>query len=213
MNNFIDNTSSKIAFRLSESKDKSSDEYEVLKYGVFAFLHICIDILLTVIFGIITNTLFPILVISLMSAIMKRNSGGVHCSSPNRCVITGIIIGYIFTLLAKALTGIDQNLCYFIVAIILIHSFFVINKRCPVPSPNKPLKKEETRKRLRKNSFKVYFICVVLFLMAILLNSDNNFNFLVLCIILGVYMQVWVLTPLGNNFILLLDKILLKLKI
>ena len=99
MNNITENISEKIAFSLCESKDKSTDEFEVLRYGVFAFLHVLIAMILTIIFGIITNTLFQIAIISLMAGLMKRNSGGIHCSSPNRCVVTGIIISYIFALI------------------------------------------------------------------------------------------------------------------
>ena len=40
MENLTENISSKIAFYLCDTKDESSDEFEILKYGVFAVLHI-----------------------------------------------------------------------------------------------------------------------------------------------------------------------------
>ena len=76
--------------------------------------------------------------------------------------------------------------------------------------------KESTRKKLRKNSFCIYSICLILFIINILLNLLNykyNLNSLVLCMILGIYMQALSLTALGSNFILFIDKILLKCKI
>lgn len=216
MKNITENLSGSIAFKLCESKDRTSDEFEVLKYGVFAFLHICMAVILTIIFGIVTNTLFQIGIISLMAGLMKRNSGGIHCSSPNRCIVTGIIVSYIFALVGKGLINIKLEILYLLNLIMLIHSFLVIYIKCPVPSENKPLKKESTRRKLRKNAMSIYFICVILFIvniLLVLLDVNYDINALVLCVILGVYMQVLSLTTLGSKLILFIDKVLLKIKI
>ncbi|XAM53385.1 Accessory gene regulator protein B [Terrisporobacter vanillatitrophus] len=216
MSSLTENLSSKFAFYLCQSKDKSSEEFAVLKYGVFAFLQGTIAMILTILFGILTNTLFEIVVISLVGALMKRNSGGVHCSSPNRCILVGIMVSYTFTLIGKNIVNMEQGYINFLCIIMFIHSFIILYKKCPVPCDNKPLKKEETRKRLRKNAFTIYFVCVMLFISNILLSSIYNMNvlsFLILYMILGLYMQALSLTNIGNKFILFLDKVLLKLKI
>ena len=216
ISSLTDDLSSKFAFYLCESKDKSSEEFQILKYGVFAFLQVSIAIVATILFGLLTNTLFEMLVISLIGALMKRNSGGVHCSSPNRCLLAGIIVVYMCALIGKNMIHIKQIYIYIICIIALINSFIILYKKCPVPCENKPLKKEQTRKRLRKNAFTIYSICAILFIMNILLNSIyfiNNLNSLVLYMILGLYMQTLSLTSIGSKFILFLDKLLLKLKI
>ena len=216
MDSLIENISSKIALNLCQSKDKSSEEFAVLKYGVFVFVHISIAAIFTIIFGILTKTLFQIVTIFLLGGLMKRYSGGVHCSSPNRCVITGIIISYTFALIGKNILNIDLKIGYMLGMVALIHSFIILYKKCPVPSENKPLKKEETRKKLRKNAFLIYSICVVLFILNILLNLQSAYtilNSLVVCIILGLYMQTLSLTSIGIKFILFLDKVLLKFRI
>lgn len=216
MKNITENLSDSVAFKLCQSKDRASDEFEVLKYGVFAFLHICMASILTIIFGILTNTLFQICIISLMAGVMKRNSGGVHCSSPNRCIATGIIISYIFALIGKNLINIKLEILYLLNLIMLIHSFLVIYIKCPVPSENKQLKKESTRRKLRKNALFIHFICAMLFILNILLvlfGINYDINALVLCVILGVYMQVLSLTNLGSSVILFIDKVLLKIKV
>lgn len=172
--------------------------------------------ILTILFGILTNTLFEMVVISLIGALMKRSSGGVHCSSPNRCLLAGIIVSYIFALIGKNVMNLKQEYIYIICVIALIHSFVILYKKCPVPCDNKPLKREATRKRLRKNAFFIYFTCVILFIFNLLLKSIpfiNNLNILVLFVIVGLYMQTISLTTIGSKFILFLDKALLKLKI
>ena len=216
MDSLIENVSNNIAFNLCQSKDKSSEEFAILKYGVFIFVHISVATIFTIIFGILTRTLFQIVTISLLGGLMKRYSGGVHCSSPNRCVVTGIIISYIFALIGKNIVNIDLKIGYMFGMVALIHSFIILYKKCPVPSENKPLKKEETRKKLRKNAFLIYSICVILFILNILLNLQSLYitsNSLVLCIILGLYMQTLSLTSIGSKFILFLDKVLLKFRI
>lgn len=216
MKNIMENLCDNIAFGLCQSKDKTCDEYEVLRYGVFVFLHVCNAAILTIIFGLLTGVCFEICIISLMAALMKRNSGGVHCSSPNRCIITGIIISYIYALIGKKLVNMKLEILYVVNIIILIHSFLVIYVKCPVPSQNKPLKNESIRKKLRKNALCIYFTCVVLFIISIfleMLDTSYNINSLVLYIILGIYMQVFVLTAFGSKFILFIDKILLKIKV
>ena len=75
MENLTENISSKIAFYLCDTKDESSDEFEILKYGVFAVLHISMAFLFTILFGILTNTLYEIVTITLIGTILKRYSG------------------------------------------------------------------------------------------------------------------------------------------
>lgn len=211
-----DDLSNKFAFYLCASKDESSEEFAILKYGVFVFLQGSIAMIATILFGILTNTLFEMVTISLVGALMKRNSGGVHCSSPNRCIIVGIIVSYLFTLIGKAIIHLNQVGIYILLAVILIHSFIILYKKCPVPCENKPLKKEETRRKLRKNAFTIYFICEILFIFNIFLNIVsfmNVSNSLILYMILGLYMQSLSLTNIGSKFILFLDKALLKFKI
>lgn len=210
MTSLTESFSSKIAYSLCESKDKSSDDYQVLKYGVFVFLHVSLAAIFTIIFGILTNTVYEIVVISLMSGLMKRNSGGVHCSSANRCTITGIIVSYIFCIIGKLLLNIKYPALYLIIIAILIHAFIILYKKCPVPSENKPLKKEATRNKLRRNAFSIYFICVLIFGYNLL---NLKFNSLILFIILGLYMQTLSLTIIGSEFILFIDRALLKFKI
>lgn len=213
MYNFIEKTSSNIAFTLCKSKDKSSEEFNVLKYGVFIVVHTSIAIISTLLIGILTNTLLEISIISLFAALIKRYSGGVHSTSPNRCIITGIIVSYVFVLTGKFIASLELEYFYIIGVISLVHSFIILYKKCPVPSKNKPIKKEETRNRLRKHAFFMYFICIVLFIISILQNTYTTLNYLVLYMILGLYMQTLSLTSMGSNFILFLDRVLKKLKI
>ncbi|MEG0855151.1 MAG: accessory gene regulator B family protein [Terrisporobacter sp.] len=210
MESLTETISSKLALYIGENTNKSGEELEVLKYGIFIFMHIFIAVVFTFIFGLITNTLFEILIISLIGGLMKRCCGGVHSSSPNRCIITGIIVSYGFSLIGKNIININGHIIYLIVGLMLIHSFFIIYKKCPVPSKNKPLKKEETRKKLRKKAFKNFFICTIGFILSMFY---TNLNYLAICMVLGLYMQSISLTAIGTKVILLIDKLLIKVRV
>ena len=202
----MDDVSAKIALNLSKSKDETSEEFAVLKYGVFVVVHIFFSALFTVLFGILTNTLFPIIIISIMGSVMKKYSGGAHCTSPNRCLVTGTILSYLFVLIGKGIINL----------ILLIHSFIILYKKCPVGSKNKPLKRKEIRIKLRKRAFFIYSIWVILFIINIVLNKKIviiDLNYIVIFLSLGLYMQILSLTFVGNKFILFIDKLLLKINI
>lgn len=219
MESLTDSISNRLASKLAKDVNKSSEEYQVLKYGIFVFVHMCLAAIFTFIFGLITNTTFEILIISLIAALMKRYSGGVHSSSPNRCLVTGIFVSYAFVLIAKFVS--DSNIAnlYIINILILIHSFIIIYTKCPVPSENKPLKREQTRKKLRKNAFRIYLVCCLIFILNVILNKFNivfkliDFELFTLCINLGLYMQTLSLTSVGSRIILLIDKLLIIIKI
>ena len=117
----MDDVSAKIALNLSKSKDETSEEFAVLKYGVFVVVHIFFSTLFTVLFGILTNTLFPIIIISIMGSVMKKYSGGAHCTSPNRCLVTGTILSYLFVLIGKGIINLQDKISYIIIFILLIH--------------------------------------------------------------------------------------------
>ena len=216
MKRFMDDVSAKIALNLSKSKDETSEEFAVLKYGVFVVVHIFFSTLFTVLFGILTNTLFPIIIISIMGSVMKKYSGGAHCTSPNRCLVTGTILSYLFVLIGKGIINLQVKISYIIILILLIHSFIILYKKCPVGSINKPLKRKEIRIKLRKRAFFIYSIWVILFIINIVLNKKIviiDLNYIVIFLSLGLYMQILSLTFVGNKFILFIDKLLLKINI
>ncbi len=216
MKRFMDDVSAKIALNLSKSKDETSEEFAVLKYGVFVVVHIFFSTLFTVLFGILTNTLFPIIIISIMGSVMKKYSGGAHCTSPNRCLVTGTILSYLFVLIGKGIINLQVKISYIIILILLIHSFIILYKKCPVGSKNKPLKRKEIRIKLRKRAFFIYSIWVILFIINIVLNKKIviiDLNYIVIFLSLGLYMQILSLTFVGNKFILFIDKLLLKINI
>ena len=210
----IERISYNISNRIGTKANKSKDEIEVIKYGLFMAIHSVTAIIITIIVGIILGRLKEMLLITLVAASLKRCSGGVHATSPNRCLIIGIIISIVFTYISVGLSVfMNLKMALLFSIIILIICNFIFYKKAPVGTKNKPLKKEATRKRLRKKLFKtlsVYYFIIFIFFIGIF-NKVISYEFInvIYCIELGILLQCLALTKLGESTILKLDSILI----
>lgn len=202
----------KIATKIGHRLNKSQEEISILNYGLFIILHTGITILVTVLVGILTKTLKEIMIICICSAILKRYSGGVHASSPTRCTAIGVIMSTILAIIAK---WIAVNLSYFnilfVLSIGIIVCYYVLYKRSPVGSEQKPLKKESKRKLMRKKSFNVMNIYTLSILVLIILNSIFNyklFNTICISIVFGALVQIFTISIWGGKILVYIDSIL-----
>lgn len=202
------NLSSKLGNKLNKSKE----EIEVIKYGLFILLHTTIAILITAVLGIITGTFIEIMLISITAASLKRYSGGIHASTPLRCIILGLMMTVILSFICKFLVYIldFKGLLLFSIASLIVVSYILYIK-CPVGNKNKPLKKESIRKRLRKKTFKfMMFICIIILsLLFICINIKlQTIYIIIISIELGLILQVFGLVDTSAKFVQVFENIL-----
>jgi accessory gene regulator B len=214
---FIEKISKSTSEKLGNRLNKTEEEKSILNYGLFIIMHTSLALILTLIIGILTNMTLEIMVITFSAAWMKRYSGGVHASSPNRCLIIGVIVSLTLSFLDKRLMYIlGNNSLIFMLIIGFIVSYIILYYKCPVGSKNKPLKKEVTRKKLRKKAFRLINFYLLIILIGYLLYINKNIYILkvvISCIWLGLILQVLMLTKIGQKIIILLDYILKKIKV
>ena len=203
----IDKIAIDLSTKLGDKLQKSIEEKAVLRYGLFILIHTLIAIILTILTGILTGMTLEIIIISITGAWFKRYTGGVHATTPERCLA---ILSLILSMLCRYLVdSVNLNYIMLVGVFIIINFYYVINKKCPIPSKNKPLKKESTRKKLRKkaviliNSYTV--LVISLYIMYILTNLNVIKTIIVSCI-LGIVLQITALTEKGSSFISLLDR-------
>ena len=214
---FIEGLSNDISKKLGNRLDKTEEDISILNYGLFIIIHTSLAIILTILVGIITNTMNEIIVITFSAAWMKRYSGGVHASTPNRCLIVGIIVSLVLASCNKLILPYIGNSELILTIIILMFlSYIILHYKCPVGTKNKPLKKEETRKRLRKKAFKLanfYFLIIFISYIFYLNTNIDKIKSLIISILLGLTLQTLMLTAIGKNLILNIEKLLEKMKI
>ena len=104
----IERISYNIALKIGSKTNKTNEEIEVINYGVFVIIHKIIALILTTLTGYIIRKPIQIIIITIISASLKRYSGGVHATSPNRCLIIGILISLVADATKDATPTVEQ---------------------------------------------------------------------------------------------------------
>lgn len=194
--NICEKTSDYIAQELNFDDDKKS----VINYGIFAFIQMGICIALVIIVGFIFNVTIEALIVSFTISILRKSSGGVHSHSPERCAVIGTVASVGMALISKYI-NVGFSFVIFVGGIIFIWSYYIVYKLAPVDSIAKPIKSIEKRRRLKKSSFmilSVYLIIVVFNIVCYLLMKKFNLLTYSLCIYMGLLWQVFSLTKSGH---------------
>ena len=207
----VEQISLNLAKRLGNKLDKNEEEIAVLNYGLFFLIHTSIAIVLTFLVGIVLGILTEIMIISISASLLKRYSGGVHSSSPNRCVISGLILSVIASFISKYIAiNFDYINMVLFEVIIMIVSAVIFYKKCPVPSKNKPLKKESTRIKLRKKAFQMMFLYTIIIIVLCIVYSFKQIYWMKLAsfsIVMGIVIQTIAITKSGDLLINFFEKI------
>lgn len=172
-----------------------------------------ISILTVAIFGKIFGVMYEALIISFVEAILRKYSGGVHASTPFNCILIGIIVAVLPGYLIKSI-NLNINYIVFIGAITYIISLIIIYKLAPVDSPNKPIKKEQKIKKLKKSSLivlSIYMIIVCYNIVMYYISNSQIFLIYSVCIYAGILWQVFTLTRYGHILVGILDSLLIKI--
>ena len=191
-----------LSTRLGNKLDKGEEEKAILNYGLFIIMHTFIGIIITLLVGLITGMLIEILLITITSALFKRYTGGVHASTPEICLIIGVILSLILSILCRFIViNIDINKIVFAGMIIIAFSYYMIYYNCPVSSKNKPLKNEKTRKKLKKKAFILLNIYTILLIMLYIIYYIFNFLLLFTVNISCTAVYLLLFTPFSVTFI------------
>ena len=207
----IDKISLNLSTRLGDRLNKDEEEKAVLNYGLFMIIHTFIGIIITILVGLITGMIIEISLITITSALFKRYTGGVHASTPEICLIIGIILSLILSMVCRFISiNTDINNIALIGIIIIVFSYYMIYYKCPVPSRNKPLNNEKTRNKLKKKAFtllKIYTILLIILYIIFYILKLSIVKSIIVFFMLGLFLQIVVLTNIGTKFINLLDKV------
>lgn len=202
-----------ISYKLKKNLEIDEDKRSIIEYGLFAFLHMMISILLIFIVGAFFNVLIEALIISFVVAILRKFSGGAHASTPTNCAVIGVLIS---VLPAYLVQNISLKLNYMALLGIVIYSiaFIIIYKLAPVDSVNKPIKKQTKIKRLKKGSITILLLYMIISILNIIIYTINGEDYMLLyclCIYIGVVWQVLTLTKIGHYIVNIIDSLFIKI--
>lgn len=209
----IEKLTNDIAFKISSALKLNKDQEEIIAYGAFNLIQIVWCISLVLLFGAIFNVTGKAIIVSFVTSILRKYSGGAHASSPNRCALIGAIVSVGLAFCIMNLNGfINFKVVIGIGIISFLLAYYIIYRYAPVDSPAKPIIKEITRQKMKEKSFFVLNLLVTIVVVFFVSYFVFKFNFLlpiIICIYVGVLWQVITLTPKGY---LVLSKIDIFLK-
>ncbi|UYZ39016.1 accessory gene regulator B family protein (plasmid) [Clostridium beijerinckii] len=183
----------------------NEEQKQIIIYGAINLFQMLFAILWVIIAGVILGVFYEALIFSTTASILRKYSGGVHASSPSRCIIigtfsaalAGILINNIFYTINNAAVAVISGA-------IILFAFITVFKNAPVDSIKKPITNIETRKQFKRKSIFVIFIFLFLIIILFIFNekfSELYYIKLIESIGAGVLWQTITLTKNGVNFL------------
>ncbi|MGJ0702262.1 accessory gene regulator ArgB-like protein [Clostridium perfringens] len=212
----IENISHLIAEKVSSELNYDNERKEIIQYGTYALIQTLISIISVLILGLVFNIALEALIFLFTASILRKYSGGAHSESSNVCTLLGIIISICIGFLIKSsfFTKMNFELVVFIGIFIFVFAYFIVFKFAPVDTPNKPIKTEKKKRRMKKGSLKILTIYLLIELLSIILYYNSGWSLakpVMLSIIFGVAWQCMTLTYIGNILLRTIDSFTNKL--
>lgn len=202
-----------LAKRLGKSLNYSEEQIAVLAYGLFGMIQTLLSIVIVIILGTLLGIMLEALIVSFSIALLRKSSGGAHATSAERCLILGTFLSLLGAMLAYLLaTTLTINLIFCITLFLFIWSFYIVYKKAPVATSNKPIKSTQKQQKLKQESILVVSIYLVIVLLLFLVNFfTETYSILIysICLTLGMSWQVFTITNIGHQAIYFLDHVLI----
>lgn len=196
-----------IAFSLGFDAEKEA----VVAYGLSALIQTIVTVLLVLISGLIIGAPVEAMIICFSVSVFRKYSGGAHAGSAGLCTAVSAVYCTAAALICRRLLLNIYNLYLMLAAIVIIYllSAFAVFKRAPIDSPNKPIRTEKKKRKMRKGSFivlTVYFLLSMgLLLLGLKYKILNSFG---ISLLFGIAWQIFTLTDPGALFLHKLEKII-----
>ena len=197
-----------ISNKIVKELNLNTNSNEVIAYGAFALIQTFVSVLVVSVIGYLLNILTEVLIISFSVSILRKFSGGVHATSPNRCLIIGTFFCIIQGLISKKLSLlININTLLILSILSFVFTYYIIYKLAPVDSKNKPIKNLDKRSRLKVKSINVVTFYLVLFAFSIYYRNILPLSYSI-SLLLGTLWQVFTLTSIGKLLLINIDNLL-----
>lgn len=162
----LEQLSKKFAGELIKAGIISEADADVYIYGFFQNTMMLLNIVTTLLLGVLFKLLVPCILLNLAYIPVRINAGGHHASSPFKCYINSIIIIAVLLFIIKRVT-IHTLMSIAILAI----SSVIILILAPVETENNPLDESE-KSVYRKRTIVILGIEIVAFIIFLVLNKS-----------------------------------------
>lgn len=203
----------RLANSISVTLDYDEEKQAVITYGLFAIIQVFVTFILVLSVGLLFRVPVEALIICFSASILRKYSGGAHLNSAESCTVFSVITCSVFALLSRyvLLNYYNPLLSYGAIIIIYSIAFYIIYKFAPVDSPQKPIRTEQKKERMKYGSYITLSVFLIISLLLLYSNSkDINLKSYGISLLFGVSWQVFTLTDAGALFLVKINNILRK---
>ena len=194
----------KIAQRLTANSKQVVDE-DVVRYGAEVTLGAVFQISVFLLIAYLCGIFLEILGILFASAVLRRYSGGVHCSTYYSCTLSGLVTYLLLAYLLRYFSS-EFFIVYFTITATLCYS--IVYRFAPMDNPSNRINDLAKKRQLR---FKSCIILTFILLLSFFLYSSGYYVYAV-SLLLGLLWQSLTLTPGGELYIAAWDRFLLRIE-
>jgi len=190
----------KLARSLKANSEQTVDE-DVIRYGAEVILGALLQLGIFLATACLCGLFYEMAAILAASALLRRYSGGAHCSKYYRCTLSGLLT---YLLLAYLVRYVSHEYYVFCLTITALVGYGVIYRLAPVDNPSKRIADAIQRRGLRNKS---YIALTILLLLSVIFRQQDC-TVAALAILVGLLWQSFTLTPGGGLFIAAWDRFL-----
>ncbi|MPM08337.1 Accessory gene regulator protein B [bioreactor metagenome] len=200
----------KIANNIARSLGYDEEKEAVVAYGLIAGIQIIETFFWVLLAGILIGAPVEAMIVCLSVGFLRQYSGGAHAGTAELCIGVGVVYSTASAFLSRRLLLAVYSPVFMLAAIVVLYliSIIVVRMHAPVDSPNKPIRTEEKRKRMKKFSLIIlcaYFaLSLILFVFGFELRAFNSYG---ISLLFGVAWQVFTLTSSGASLLHGVDKL------
>jgi accessory gene regulator B len=166
-----------IANILEQQNRFSAEDKEIYRYGIQQGLNIALNILTTIIIGILCGMVYPSILFLFCYMPLRSFCGGYHAKTHLRCYIYSILTITCILLVAKHFTF--STIVY---EIFVILSCVVILLLAPIEDKNKVLDSDE-KQVFRKKSLIIALFELIIYHIFLITNLTNSYKILSLSVL------------------------------
>jgi accessory gene regulator B len=194
----------KLANEIARTMQYDDEKEQVVAYGLIAIIQTAVTTVIVLLLGFLIGAPAEAMILCFSVSLLRRYTGGAHAETIELCTAISVIYCTVFSYVSRFVIGPAIGWCLLgaVSAGIYLAAFAVVYRRVPVDSPNKPIRTENKRKRMRKGSYltlSVFFIVSVAVLLFGLKN--NKVLSLQVSLLFGIAWQVFTLTKTGAGLI------------
>lgn len=194
------NLANRIAEKLAVSLGYNEEQRKVMAYGLIAVIQMVELLLISVAFGLVFDCLHECMIVFLGVGLMRRTTGGAHCSTYAACILTSSLSICLIALVCRCIPWWLPKWIYVVFGMLpsFVCFFILAYKRVPQATKNKPITNPAKIKRLRRQCFLTLLAYLALAIMLLLIDWGGGRNITTLCALICVlYWQSFTLTSLS----------------